>query len=163
VSVDTAIAPLAGASIAAALQGGALFSELACLLSGEEIVFRRDGVSPVCSLTAAERGPLQAKPGVQGVRREGALRTASGREVARVTSVYLQYRIDDEAAVRALQMTGEPLGVVLARLGATRQSLGAMAVTDGDIAVRSRGLLLIGGVPVALAEERVLRSFAIAP
>jgi len=59
-------------------------------------------------------------------------------------------------------MTSKPLGQVLAPLGCTRQSLGAMVIADGDIAVRSRGLLLIGGVPVALAEEQVLRSFAAA-
>jgi hypothetical protein len=60
-------------------------------------------------------------------------------------------------------MTSEPLGAVLAPLGATRQSLGAMVIFSGEIAVRARGLLLIGGVPVALAEEQVLRSFAVAP
>ncbi len=162
VSLDTAIAPLAGDSIAAALQGGMLFTDLAALLSGEEITFHADGAS-VFSLTAAERGPLRAKPGVQGIRRRGTLRTASGRDVARVIAVYLPYRIRDEAALRALHMTGGPLGQVLAPLGATRQSLGAMVIATGDIAVRARGLLLINEVPVAVAEEQVLRSFAIAP
>jgi hypothetical protein len=60
-------------------------------------------------------------------------------------------------------MTGEPLGSVLAPLGAVRQSLGALVIASGEIAVRARGLLSIAGVPVALAEEQVLRSFAIAP
>jgi len=163
VSLDTAIAPLPGAGIAAALDGGELFTELAARLSGEEITFRRDGPSPVWSLTAAERGPLRAQPGVQGIRRRGVLRTGSGRNVARVIAVYLPYRIPDEGALRALYMTSEPMGAVLAPLGATRQPLGAMVLFSGEIAVRSRGLLLIGGVPVALAEEQVMRSFAVAP
>jgi hypothetical protein len=163
VSLDAITIPTVGAGLVGALECGMLFTDLAALLSGEKIVFRRDGASPVCSLTAAERGPLRAKPGVQGIRRRGTLRTASGRDVARVIAVYLPYRIRDEAALRALCMTGEPLGQVLAPLGATRQSLGAMAVTAGDIAVRARGLLLINQVPVAVAEEQVLRSFAVAP
>jgi len=163
VSLDTAITPLPGAGIAAALDGGELLTDLAARLSGEKITFRADGPSPVWSLTAAERGPLRAKPGVQGIRRCGALRTGSGRDVARVTAVYLPYRIPDAAALRNLCMTSEPLGAVLAPLGATRQFLGAMVIFSGEIAVRTRGLLLIGGVPVALAEEQVLRSFAVAP
>jgi hypothetical protein len=153
----------AGAGIAAALDGGELFTELAALLSGEEITFHQDGQPHVWSLIPAERGPLRAAPGVQGIRRQGTLRTASGRDAARVTAIYLPYRIGDEGALRALYMTNAPLGQVLAPLGATRLSLGAMVITDGDIAVRSRGLLSIAGVPVALAEEHVLRSFAIAP
>ena len=161
--LDTAITPLPGSGIAAALDGGELFTDLAALLSGESIAFHADGPPCVWSLTAAERGPLRARPGVQGIRRRGTLRTAGGRDVARVIAVYLPYRIPDESALRSLHMTGEPLGSVLAPLGAVRQSLGALVIASGEIAVRARGLLSIAGVPVALAEEQVLRSFAIAP
>ena len=162
-SINTA--PLhAGAGIAAALDGGELFTELAALLSGEEITFRADGTPHVHSLTDAERGPLRAARGVQGILRRGTLRTGtSGRDVAQVVAVYLPNRIPDERALRALHMTSQPLGQVLAPLGATRQSLGAMVVDDDEYAVRARGLVLIGGVPVALAEEQVLRAFALAP
>ncbi len=160
-SLDT-ITPLPGASIAAALDRGMLFTELAELLSAEAITFRPDSAS-VWSLRLAERGPLRAKPGVQGICRRGTLRSGSGRDVARVRAVYLPYRIGDEAALRSLYMTNAPMGSVLASLGAVRQSLGAMVIASGDVAVRARGLLLIGGVPVALAEEQVLRSFAVAP
>jgi hypothetical protein len=164
VSLDATTIPLLpGAGIAAALDGGELFTELAALLSGQTIAFHADGTPHVHSLTDAERGPLRAWPGVQGIRRQGTLRTSGGRDVARVVVVYLPNRIPDEGALRALNMTGEPLGAVLAPLGATRQSLGAMVIATGEIAVRARGLLSIGGVPVALAEEQVLRSFAVAP
>ena len=155
--------PLPGSGIAAALDGGELFTELAALLSGETITFHADGVPRVHSLTGGERGPLQAQPGVQGIRRQGTLRTADGRDAARVTAVYLPHRIKDETALRTLYMTNQPLGRVLAPLGATRLSLGALVIPAGDIAVRSRGLLSIGEVPVALAEEQVLRSFAMRP
>lgn len=161
-SAATIIAPLAGAGIAAALDRGQLFTDLAARLTGEEITFHRAPAPPVRTLTAADRGPLRAKPGTQGIPRAGTLRTAGGRDIARVTAVYLPYRIPDEGTLRALHMTSKPLGQVLAPLGCTRQSLGAMVIAGGDIAVRSRGLLLIGGVPVALAEEQVLRSFAAA-
>ena len=161
-SPAAAIIPLPGAGIAAALDRGEMFTELAALLSGEEITFRPDGSPSVWSLRPAERGPLRAKPGVQGIRRAGTLRAGGGRDVARVIAVYLPYRIPDERALRSLHMTSAPLGAVLAPLGATRQSLGAMVIASGEIAVRARGLLSIGGVPVALAEEQVLRSFAIA-
>jgi hypothetical protein len=156
-------APLPGAAIAAALNGGEMFTDLAALLSGEEIRFHADGAAHVCTLTRDERSPLIAAPGVQGIRRTGILRTGSGRDVARVTSVYLANRVDSEAALRELYMTGAPLGQVLAPLGAVRRSLGAMVITEGVIAVRSRGLLSIGRIPVALAEEEVFRSFAVAP
>lgn len=161
--LDTAIAPLPGSGIAAALDGGDLFTELAELLSGQTISFHADGPAHVWSLTTAERGPLRAQPGVQGIRRQGTLRTGDGRDAARVVAVYLPNRIPDEGALRSLHMTSSPLGAVLAPLGATRQSLGAMVIASGEIAVRARGLLSIAGVPVALAEEQVLRSFAIAP
>jgi hypothetical protein len=157
------IPPLPGAGIAAALDGGELFTELAELLSGQEISFHADGNPRVYSLTPADRGPLRAQPGVQGIRRCGILRTSRGRDIARVTAVYLPNRIPSERALRELHMTNAPLGQVLAPLGAIRQSLGAMVIADGDIAVRARGLLSIGGVPVALAEEQVLRSFAVRP
>jgi len=160
VSTATIITPMAGAAIAAALDRGQLFTDLAARLTGEEITFHRAASPPVCTLTAAERGPLRAKPGTQGIPRTGILRTAGGRDIARVTAVYLPYRIPDEAALRSLYMTSTPMGTVLAPLGCTRQSLGAMIITTGDIAVRSRGLLLIGGVPVALTGEQVLRTFA---
>jgi hypothetical protein len=163
VILDTAIAPLPGSGIAAALDGGELFTELAELLSGQTITFQADGPAHVHSLTAAERGPLRAQPGVQGIRRRGTLRTGGGRDAARVVAVYLPNRIPDAGALRALHMTNAPLGAVLAPLGATRQSLGAMVIATGEIAVRARGLLSIGGVPVALAEEQVLRSFAMRP
>ena len=162
-SLDTAITPLPGAGIAVALDGGEPLAELAALLSGEEITFCPDGGASPWSLTAAERGPLRAQPGARGIRRRGTLRTGSGRDVARVIAVYLPYRISDEGALRSLRMTSAPLGAVLAPLGATRQSLGAMVIASGDVAVRARGLLSIAGVPVALAEEQVLRSFAVAP
>jgi hypothetical protein len=164
VSLDTAITtPLPGAGIAAALDGGELFTELAALLSGQTITFHPDGPAHVHTLTAAERGPLRAQPGVQGIQRRGTLRTSDGRDAARVVAVYLPNRIPDEGAVRALHMTNAPLGAVLAPLGATRQSLGAMVIATGEIAVRARGTPPIGGVPVALAEEQVLRSFAMRP
>jgi hypothetical protein len=164
VSLDTAaIAPLAGDSIAAALNGATLFSNLAALLSGEEIIFHPDGPSCVYSLTDADRGPLRAQRGVQGILRRGTLRTASGRRAAISRAVYLPNRIPDADALRALHMTSAPLSKVLGPLGVTRQSLGALPIATGDVAVRSRGLLLLGGVPVALAEEQVLRSFATAP
>lgn len=162
-SPHTVITPLTGASIAAALDTGILFTELAAEITGEKITYQPHSPASVWSLRPAERGPLRAQPGVQGIRRHGTLRTAGGREIAQVTAVYLPYRIPDESTLRALHMTNEPLGQVLAPLGVTRQSLGAMVITTGGIAVRARGLLLLGGVPVALAVEQVLRCFAADP
>lgn len=152
---------LAGADIAARLGRGELFSDLAARVTGEEIVFAAQARSGASDLTAAEHKALRAGRESQGLRRLGELRTASGRLVARVASVYLPSRIPDLAVLHALWETDVPLGVALRPFGATRESLEA-AAGEGDVAVRARGRLLVAGVPVALAEEEILADFALA-
>jgi hypothetical protein len=85
-------------------------------------------------------------------KREGHLVTASGRQVAAVSSVYLRDRIAPEAAW-LLAHTSTPLGLALEPYGAWRENL----EPDGE---RTRGLLKLpvpgGDVPVAMAWELAL-------
>lgn len=153
------------ADIAAYLDRGMLFTDMARLVSGEEITARvtsRTGRSP---LTPDEHRHLESwrDGSAAGARREGELVTGSGRQVARVSSVYLTGRIPDPSVIMTLQCTDIPLGRALYGLEVRREPLESETMAEGPYVLRSRGRLLLhgpDGLPVALAEELVLREFA---
>lgn len=105
------------------------------------------------TVVSAEDYPELAS-GRLACRRDGHLVTASGRAIAAVTSVYVPSRLPVRICL-ALAGTNEPLGRVLAPLGARREELSAEVG-------RSRGLLWLPGdgseppAIVALAWERLL-------
>ena len=97
-----------------------------------------------------------------GCRREGVIRTASGRDVARVSAVYLPGRIGDPDVIERLQCDDVPLGRALFPLGVRRITLDNRTLACGWCAVEASGVLkLPGGLPVALAREQVFREFAV--
>jgi hypothetical protein len=143
-------------TLVARLRDGELFSELAASLAGGPVTcgsLRREVAG---RLSRREHCALQTSRDSQylAVRRAGYLVAESGAAVARVGAVYLPARIPDQDVCRALWEGDVPLGVALAPLGVTRLSLRAWV--NGDGLVRSAGLLLLDGVPVALAEEELL-------
>lgn len=154
-----------GAEMAAHLDQGMLFTDLAQLMTGEEITARvtsRTGRSP---LSPDEHRHLESwrDSSAAGARREGELVTSGGRRVARVCSVYLPDRIPDPSVIMTLQCTDVPLGRALFGLGPRRETLESESLPKGPYAFRSRGLLVLPGCdawPVAMAEELVLREFA---
>lgn len=155
----------AGAEMAAWLDRGVLFTDLAKELTGEEITARVISRSPRSPLTAAEHRHLETwRDGLMaGSRREAWLMTSSGRKIARVSSVYLPGRIPDRSVTDALACTDVPLGRALYALGVLRDPLGAETLRGTDYVLRSSGRLLLpgpDGLPVALAEEMVLRESA---
>jgi len=142
-------------STAARLARGELFSALAAELAGGPVVCARLRREIAPALSPREACLLEAHRGGSGlvVRRSGLLRGPAGA-VARVTAVYLPTRIGDPGVRRALWESDVPLGVALGPLGARRESLRAWVNGRGE--VRSAGLLLLGDVPVALAEDELL-------
>ena len=134
---------------AARLARGELFSALAAELAGGPVVCAGLRRVIAASLTPREARLLEAHRGDSGlvVRRSALLRGPAG-VVARVTAVYLPARIPDPEVRLALWETHLPLGAALAPLGVTRRSLSV-------VGVRSRGLLLLGDTPAALAEEEL--------
>jgi hypothetical protein len=170
----TSAAP-AAAAVAALLARGtgtatALFEEL----SGEQICIELTGRADRM-LTTAECHELRASPGTYGHARTGALRTVnSGQVAAEVTSLIVPARLP-ASALRALGIAGPddpaplpsatPLGTVLASLGVQREPLGARLLRDSiripgsHLLVESSARMWVGGVPVALASERVSAEF----
>lgn len=95
---------------------------------------------------ASDPAPELDAGGLTVLRREGHLVTPGGRKVADVASEFVPGRLRP-SAVRLLATTSVPLGTVLEPFGAEREEL---APQDG----RTRGLLRIGGEPVAVAWEQ---------
>jgi hypothetical protein len=157
----------AGSEIAAWLDRGMLFTDIARDLSGEEIVSEITSREGRSVLRPGEHRHLETwRDDIPaGYRRDGMLRTSSGAPVARITSVFLPERIPDRFAVETLQSTNMPLGRALFALGVHRETLTAQTLDSGPYVLHAAGRLLIpahgGLVPVALAEERVFRDFAV--
>jgi hypothetical protein len=151
----------------------ALFEELA----GEPI---RIELAATTSrpLTAAEclelRMPPDACDRTSGWQRNGTLCTVnSGLVAAEVTSLVVPERLPASAR-RALGIpsaddpaplpSATPLGTVLADLGVRRESLGARlaggsTMSGSSVRIEASARMWLGGVPVALASERVTAEF----
>jgi len=133
-------------------------------LSGEQLAIKvlADGERP---LTDAEAFRLAAA-GIGRCRwRHGLLVTPDGSVAASTALVWLPPRLPF-GACRDLDAGAEPAGVILGRLGMSRQDRRAMAtrgieeVTGADAAVRSTAVLEVDGQPVGIADECVTREFA---
>lgn len=152
------------AGLAARLDGGELFSDLAASVAGGRVTCGALRRFPAGPLDPREQELLEVwRDGLTtGLRRRAVMRDEAGRDVARVMAVYLPSRIASVSALRSLWETDAPLGGALAALGVTRRSLGARQAADGAVILRSSGVLLLPGddgdlVPVALASEALLR------
>lgn len=122
----------------------ALFTRRAAQAAGEPLTARIDARTVA---DAADYPELRADGGT-ALRRDGHLVTASGLPVAAVTSVYLPGRIPS-GCCRLLARTTTPLGAALEPYGVRREELSP----DGQ---RTRGLLWLADLPVALAWELAL-------
>jgi chorismate-pyruvate lyase len=115
-------------------------------------------------LTADEHYRLDAGPITTGHYRSGLLRTASGLVVAETTLVILPQRIP-AAARAALASTNVPIGKILASLGMQRTDRRALCLTGclndagTDVAVRSSAVLVLDGIKVAIATEKITGDF----
>ena len=140
-----------------ALDGGALFTELAEKMCGQEVTADIERVNPP-SLWAHEADQMDVPYDSNWValRRTGWLVQADAARVARVTSVVLLSRITlDEA--RLLQTTSTPLGKVLGPDARGRVLETSMEITE--FAVHCRRLILRDDGATALTTEQVLWSW----
>jgi hypothetical protein len=143
-------------------------------LAGEQIRIELTGCTDR-PLTGAECLGLHVSPGTRGHQRTGTLCTvSSGVVAAEVSSVVVPCRLPASARMAlGIPSAGEPapppssipLGKVLAGLGVRREPLGARLVRDStripgsSVSVESSARMWLGGVPVALASERVTAEF----
>ena len=116
-------------------------------------------------LTDRETFRLHAE-GLRACRyRHGLLVTQDGLTAASASLVWLPARLP-HAACRELDEGAEPAGVILGRLGMRREDRRAMPtsfddeVTGEPRATASSAVLVVGGQPVAIAEEFVMARFA---
>ena len=116
-------------------------------------------------LTDRERFRLHAEGLHQCRYRHGLLVTQDGLTAASTSLVWLPARLRHDTC-RELDEGTEPAGVILGRLGMRREDRRAMAtrfddeVTGEPRATASSAVLVVGGQPVAIAEEFVLLKFA---
>lgn len=115
-------------------------------------------------LTAAEHYRLDAGPITSGYHRTGLLRTASGMVAAETSLVILPQLIPPRARA-ALVGTSTPVGKILAPLGMQRLDRralcrhGCLDTAGGDVAIESSAVLVLHGVKVAIATERIAGQF----
>jgi chorismate-pyruvate lyase len=136
-----------------------LLEELARTTVRIEVLGRADR-----ELTAGEHHRLEAGPITTGHYRSGLLRTAGGLVVAETTLVILPQRLP-AAVGTALASTNVPIGKILAPLGMQRTDRRALRLTGAlndagtDVAVKSSAVLVVNGVKVGIATEKITGDF----
>jgi hypothetical protein len=136
-----------------------LLEELAHTQIRIEVLGRADR-----ELTAAEHYRLDAGPITSGYHRTGLLRTTSGMVAAETSLVILPQLIPPRARA-ALVGTNTPVGKILAPLGMQRLDRralcrhGCLDTAGGDVAIESSAVLVLDGVKVAIATERITGQF----
>jgi hypothetical protein len=172
--LDAGAAPAAAAVAGLLARGAGPATALFERLAGERMRIELAGCADR-PLSVTECLELHASPGAHGYHRTGRLcGVDSGLVAAEVSSLVIAGRLPT-AACRSLGIPGPedpapppssiPLGTVLAGFGVHREPLGARMVQGagpdpaGRVSVESSARMWLGGVPVALARERVTAEF----
>lgn len=151
-----------------ALDDGALFTPWAEHRCGQEIHADAELINPPY-LFGWEAGTLRvgARDTYAALRRTGCLVQADGTKVAKVGSVVPRAHVTAET-FRVLQTTATPVGTALAAQAAGQGvpissiTMWSSAGTD-EYAVHCVRLVMVGGVPAAIATDRVLWSWLALP